>query len=122
MGGDELISFREIFPDGVLDSTILDGMAQHIEQHNNDLQQVIVNNEIKWVPNEHNNQRYAKAYEAGKLAHQQGYAAGSNPHAMITQCMIEAIGWMAGWMDGMNEAINAVAVPHVPGRRAVRIA
>ena len=67
------------------------------------------------------NERHAKAYAAGKLAHQQGYAAGSNPHA-TTVDTLQTVGWMAGWMDDMNEAINAVVVPHVPGRRAVRIA
>ena len=78
--------------------------------------------ETKWVPNEHNNQRHAKAYMAGKLAYQQGYAAGSNPHATVTHEIIMAMGWMAGWMDGMNEAINAVTVPSAPGRRAIRVA
>ena len=83
---------------------------------------VEITDEPQWVENEHNNQRHAKAYLAGKLAHHQGYAAGSNPHAMNTHCMIEAMGWVSGWMDAMNEAINAVTVPSAPGRRAIRIA
>ncbi len=67
------------------------------------------------------NDSHAKSYAAGKLAHQQGYAAGSNPHAVVAGST-EATFWMAGWMDGMNEAINAVTVPSAPGRRAIRIA
>lgn len=72
------------------------------------------------LPGQDDNQLYAQVYLAGKLAHQQGYAAGSNPY-VITRGRVMSMGWMAGWMDGLNEAINAVTVPHVPGRRAVKV-
>ncbi len=73
-------------------------------------------------------QVFAKAYTAGKLAYSQGYAAGSNPHAVVAagyssssyNGRVEVVGWMAGWMDGMNEA-GKPAVPEALRRRAIRV-